>query len=844
MKRTALIALTVLLAAACGKEIVPDNTVSDGTVTLQAGFVQDETKVNVSDAGALTWKANDQIAVWTSNGSDGKFVTFTLSSGAGESTASFTGTPDTGYSPSAIAVYPAEAAKSYTDGNLTVNYPDSYSYNEGAENVRMAAWFTDASAGLQFAHLGGMIRFTIDNIPASANSFKLVSSKTVAGDFAIGTSKSAEAADGESAVTISFTAGSITNGTFNVPVPVGEGFSFTAGLYKDDTAIEKTIRTTTKDIGRKDYLQMKAYTVSDIWYVKPDGTGHGSSWADATSLEKALASAEDGETIKVAAGTYTAATSLNNDDANWKVFWIRTACTVEGGYEGVTENETSDPDRNVTTIDANGSYHALVINTNPSTTKTAHIKGFTLKGGKSASSSDPQVDGNDAHLSANIGAGILVRGGDALIESCTIKENNPSAAGSNKAAIYLSNASGKTTTIRNCILNGDSNESVGIIVGGEIVNVENTTISGFNSGSTVGSAIIVNAGTANVNNCDVISNVKGSATQQGIIFNKAELNITGGSISNNTALSIIYNWQTGNTTLKNVKVENNDAGSGHGGVILNKGTLTVDGCSFANNTHKDGRGSVLYSYYDANNSTYSYITNSSFTDNTNTWSSGTTYGHLMYFTGPARSIIANCTFVGNSSGDPANDGVRGTFCIGSTSKIYFISSTITGNTANQLGAFQLDGSSSEIYLYNTVIAGNIAKTSSTKWHDMNAAAAVVKAKQNCALGTGGAAYAIAHFYDSSSADVFTSTAHYQYTGNGFAAAKAVGNGTTVVPVAAAERKESNYETNLWNAGMTSAQLIALNIDLGQGVWDNSILAYDQAGNSRSGLTTIGAYVGE
>ncbi|MBR0084236.1 MAG: hypothetical protein IJP93_09145, partial [Bacteroidales bacterium] len=340
MKRTALIALTVLLAAACGKEIVPDNTVSDGTVTLQAGFVQDETKVNVSDAGTLTWKANDQIAVWTSNGSDGKFVTFTLSSGAGESSASFTGTPDAGYSPSAIAVYPAEAAKSFAGDVLTVNYPDTYNYNEGAENVRMAAWFDNASAGLQFDHLGGMIRFTIDNIPASANSFKLVSTKTVAGDFAIGASKYAEAADGESAVTISFDAGSITSGpgTFNVPVPVGEGFSFTAGLYKDGTAIEKTIRTTTKDISRKDYLQMKTYTVSDIWYVKPDGTGHGSSWADATSLEKALASAEDGETIKMAAGSYSASSipELYSDDKlttpvtteEWKVFVITSNVTI------------------------------------------------------------------------------------------------------------------------------------------------------------------------------------------------------------------------------------------------------------------------------------------------------------------------------------------------------------------------------------------------------------------------------------------------------------------------------------------------------------------------------------
>ena len=185
MKKTAFLAIAALLIAGCARESVPGGKedLAPGTVLLKASFeapgpqASPASKVDVSDAGAITWKAGDKIAVWTSNGSDGKFCEFSLYEGDGAASATFSGTPDAGYSVSTLAVYPAEAAKSYEGGTLTVTYPDAYDYGKGVENVRMAAYFDDAAAGLSFKHLGGMIRFTVTGIPADVNCFKLVSDK-------------------------------------------------------------------------------------------------------------------------------------------------------------------------------------------------------------------------------------------------------------------------------------------------------------------------------------------------------------------------------------------------------------------------------------------------------------------------------------------------------------------------------------------------------------------------------------------------------------------------------------------------------------------------------------------
>lgn len=281
-----MFAAAAVLLAGCEKEH------SAGSVTLRARLdgVVSGTKVEVSPDGRLSWKEGDEIAVWTSNGSAGKFCTFVLDSGAGTVDAVFSGTPDPGYSPGALAVYPASAAVSYTGGYLVVNYPDTYTYNEGNSNVRMAAYFSGLSDLLSFRHLGGMIRVSVSGIPLSVNCFRLVCDHGIAGNFAVSSDMTAVASAGsEAAVSVNFTPGSLTDGAFDIPVPVGTGFSFTGGLYKyeDDRYIcySSSYKTAVKSIGRGEYMQMRSYevghTLSDDFL-----TGMGSYLTEVTSLSE------------------------------------------------------------------------------------------------------------------------------------------------------------------------------------------------------------------------------------------------------------------------------------------------------------------------------------------------------------------------------------------------------------------------------------------------------------------------------------------------------------------------------------------------------------------------------
>lgn len=269
MKRMALIVTFALLAASCGKTGT-QHPAGGKTVTITAGFEQaefktDGTKVSISDDGALTWNAGDRIAVWTSNGSSGKFAEFTLVSGAGEATATFSGSPDAGFEAGTVAVYPASAAVSFEGGALTINYPETYAYGEGEKNVRMAAWFDDASEGLSFKHVGGLLSFTVNDIPASVNCFMVSAGKRISGNFSLASGASAVASSEANSVYVTFEAGTISNGTFVIPMPTTGDISLSAGLYRKEsesyTIYNSSLKSTVKSIGRADYIKMKPYDV-------------------------------------------------------------------------------------------------------------------------------------------------------------------------------------------------------------------------------------------------------------------------------------------------------------------------------------------------------------------------------------------------------------------------------------------------------------------------------------------------------------------------------------------------------------------------------------------------------
>lgn len=157
------------------------------------------------------------------------------------------------------------------------------------------------------------------------------------------------------------------------------------------------------------------------FYVKPGGTGDGSSWANARgSIQSTLNASASGDEIWVASGTYNEALSLKESRA------------LYGGFLG-TENEREHRDwtANPTIIDATGLNRSVVTASNiPSAT----LDGFTVTNGRAGVA----------------GGGVYCHSSSPTLTSCTITGNSTNLHG---GGVYCDFSS---PTLNNCTLCGNT----------------------------------------------------------------------------------------------------------------------------------------------------------------------------------------------------------------------------------------------------------------------------------------------------------------------------------------------------------------------------------------------------
>ena len=243
-----------MATVACNKDVV---TAPVGNVVLSAVVEAGDTKTAVTGFSDVVWSQGDAIAVH--NGTT--FKTFTLASGAGTAAGTFSGNLAENETP-VLAVYPDAAANSLENGVLTVTLPATYTYSEMGLNAPMVA--TVVENVLEFKHIGGAVKFDVANIPAEATSFVFTTNKAVTGDFQV-TDGVVAAGNGpeNNTVTITFDAGTVKNGTFIVPLPVGEYAGFTVALKAENgDVIEGTSKTSEKTltVARKKLSAFPAYS--------------------------------------------------------------------------------------------------------------------------------------------------------------------------------------------------------------------------------------------------------------------------------------------------------------------------------------------------------------------------------------------------------------------------------------------------------------------------------------------------------------------------------------------------------------------------------------------------------
>jgi hypothetical protein len=386
-----------------------------------------------------------------------------------------------------------------------------------------------------------------------------------------------------------------------------------------------------------------------IRYVKPDGTGTGSSWATASANLQAIINASSaGDQVWVAAGTYkpSSCTTCSATDRMMS-FSMKNGVALYGGFVG-TESALSERPASVslaqpssTTLSGDlgtlndrndNSVHVIV---NNDLTNTAALDGFVITGAYL------ELSGSGIDYNTQFGGAMGNLNSSPTIRNCFFT-NNFSSFG--RRGIGLYNDATSSPTITNCT---------------------------FNSNFGGYGAAIYSAGSTDLTNC-VFTNNSSSSAAPVIIFKGIVTNCTFSSNSGNSgpdggatggALSI----GAGSVLTNCLFVLNYVVGNG-GALAINHSTVT--NCTFRGNRSSSGGAGIQNTYGGAVYASNTNFINCSFTGNQATTRSQSGGGAAFTVGGQ----FVNCSFAQNFC-----DRTGGAVFSTNTS---FVNCAIWGNTPN------------------------------------------------------------------------------------------------------------------------------------------------------------------
>lgn len=290
-------ATALLLSNCSNEETMPKNDTLN-TIELFASINEPDSRAAVTDEGVFSWTAGDQLDVHTSG--NPAWQTFTLQGNGGLSSGTFQGATMAGATPTSCALHPASLGHVLSENKLTLTLPSEYEFKEGVTNVLMLAPVIEGKSNLAFKHLGGLFRFVIKNIPATASQFVFTATgKKLTGEFVIDDITPASGlpeittseSGSENSVTIHFTASAdIKERRFYIPVPTGSYGALKCEI-KDG---QGTLLTTTNVADTKEVSRAALMLVPEITCTTIDG-GIAVNAATEEALTKALSGAVTAE---------------------------------------------------------------------------------------------------------------------------------------------------------------------------------------------------------------------------------------------------------------------------------------------------------------------------------------------------------------------------------------------------------------------------------------------------------------------------------------------------------------------------------------------------------------------
>jgi hypothetical protein len=201
------------------------------------------------------------------------------------------------------------------------------------------------------------------------------------------------------------------------------------------------------------------------WFVDADATGakSGSSWPDAfTDLRAALAAAQEGDQVWVAAGLYKPDAGIGQKSLS---FDLRSGVSLFGGFAGTeTQLDQRDILLNPTVLSgdlhgnddpvsfallqliSDNSYHVVSC---LDTTSPATIDGFTISGGVGLTNAPAGA------CDTSVGGGLVVSNAAVMIRSCTFTQNQANLGG----GVYIGTSA--DVAVESCTFTGNVSQTVG-----------------------------------------------------------------------------------------------------------------------------------------------------------------------------------------------------------------------------------------------------------------------------------------------------------------------------------------------------------------------------------------------
>ena len=805
-----LISLAAVSLFGCQKPEF-DITTETGTeynATLTASVP--ETKVAIADDNVkLSWNNGDKISVLTSNG---VYKTFVYNGESGATSAEFKGLLAEGETVGNYAVYPANSQHAVNDGIPSINMPSEYTWKESEVMGPMVATVSEGEA--MFIHAGGLFAFDVKNIPAGTKGFRFsTSAKSITGTFAYSENviSASESEDG-SQVTLWFDALEQTaDMKFYIPVPVGDYTDFTVSYIASDNSVNAIRSSSSKNVIAA--ATVKQFTVkanNDAYYVTPNGSVDmdGLSWANATTLDNALAMAEDGDVVHLAAGTYKPQVALDYNGAaeqdEFKNFLIDKNITLIGGYPETPSNgAVADASVNKTVLDGDSkAYHTLIVAAPMTSDKKIVINGITVKGGN-ATNSDLTASLNGNTLNGGQGAGIALVGTSAELLNVVVSNNIAGGAGGVFTA--ASKVKMVNCTITENLVNGGNGGGAWFSSGSNI-EMDGCVISNNTAVNAAGLYMYTASGkdfSAVIKNTSVTGNT--ATTNYGGVWlrddsgeNLMQTAFDGCTFSGNIAnmASAVYNINAC-VEYTSCVFTSNENRTGNGIIVSYENSITsFDKCTIKDNKFTSGGAGIVFIYTNNKNTNPKVtISNSSFVNNVAKGNTG-----ALWLRGDNGKVTCNCvnnTFSGNTA---AREGAI--FAYKTAEAVNLVSNTFTGNKG-----YAININTASVNSYNNIISGNTDNKDITG----------TVTHKCCIVGS--------TYYDESGAAAEVTPAWNVSTMLGSL------NASGVCPLLLTENPARTY-------GMSSTQLQALANDYVSA----EILSKDQLGNIRTG-NVIGAYVG-